>query len=347
MLTLFYSTFLVLTTLVWGIVFYQRDYHPQPLRVIWQTFALGLFTLLPVLSYQWIYRSLIPSISEFEILTPLLNSSFGYGLLVFLLNLITLAVVLFLLSSTLVFLFRFFDRDFYLNLKKAFFQESLGFSIVGILLAALIYVQILTQGFFHSVAAGLLGSILFLAIIEEYIKHLIVRLADDKRLKDIDDAITLSIMVGLAFGFSETIIYGFLSSNPEVIFYRSLVTIPVHIIASGIFGYFYGLAHFAKPLVAIEGTSGWMKWKFFKQIGLKRNFLYHEKQMIQGAFWATVFHFGINLLFEFNFGFAAVPFLVIGILILFRFYKMAKDQTLLMQKRFAKKFVKIANENSF
>ena len=52
---------------------------------------------------------------------------------------------------------------------------------------------------------------------EEYAKQfekigaqLVVRATDDKKLADIDDAITLSIVVGLAFAFIETIIYGLL-----------------------------------------------------------------------------------------------------------------------------------------
>ena len=95
----------------------------------------------------------------------------------------------------------------------------------------------------------ILGTILFLTIIEEYIKHLVVRFVDDKKIKDIDDAITLSIMVGLALSFTETIIYAIIAGDFGLMFYRAFLSLPVHLVASGIFGYYYGLAHFSKPLL--------------------------------------------------------------------------------------------------
>ena len=102
----------------------------------------------------------------------------------------------------------FFSHTTLNNLKNALKDEPLGFTAVSILLGFVIYMQTWAQNVYQAPIIGTaLGTILFLAIIEEYIKHLMVRVTDDKKLKDIDDAITLSIVVGLAFAFIETIIY--------------------------------------------------------------------------------------------------------------------------------------------
>jgi len=175
-----------------------------------------------------------------------------------------------------------------------------------------------------------LGSILFLAIIEEYIKHLMVRITDDKKLRDIDDAITLSIVVGLAFAFIETIIYSVIAGDMHIIFYRAMISVPIHLVASGIIGYYYGLAHFAKPITEIEGIKkeAWLA----KLLTLKKSTVYREEKMVEGIFFATVFHAAMNFLFEVNLGFLAVPFVVLGIVIIFRFYKLGQAEDALINR---------------
>ncbi len=339
MLYLLYGTLLVFTTFIWGWIFYKHDYHPQPLKIIFRTFFLGLFGLLPVITYQTIYQKFLPWISEYQIFKPLLSSSIRIGLMIFIFNLLLLSFLLLFLVGVMLLFFRFYDRQIILNIKKTIEDEPITFTISGLFLGGLISVQILTQGIFQSrLAISVLGSILFLAAIEEYIKHLLVRIVDDKKLRDIDDAITLSVMVGLAFGFSETLVFAILAGKPELILYRALISFPIHIISSGIFGYYYGLAHFAKPIVQVEEGrdsqigKGWLP-KIFR---FKKSLLYHEEKMIQGTLMATLFHAGINLFFEFGRGFLAVPLIVLGFILLMKFYKWAKDEDRLLHRKLKK-----------
>lgn len=338
---LFYSTLLIVTTLVWGYIFYKKDYHPQPLKVILQSFFIGLFAMIPVFGYKYVYQHFLPAISEFQIFRPLLDSALFSGLSVFLLNLVTLSLLLFALSGIVSVILNFTNHNIVINLKNALKQEPFGFAMVSLLLGLLIYGQALAEKFFDIPVIGtIVGTILFLAIIEEYIKHLMVRIVDDKKLRDIDDAITLSIIMGLAFAFIETIIYSISAGNMGIIFYRSMISIPIHLVASGIFGYYYGLAHFAKPIVKLEGGEKTYKTKLFHRlISLKKSTVYSEEKIVEGILFATLFHAAANLLFEFSLGYIAVPIIIFGIVDIFHLYKVGQLKSMMILRMLKKKRV--------
>ena len=131
-------------------------------------------------------------------------------------------------------------------------------------------------------------------------------------------------MVGIAFASIETVIYAIAVGDLNIIIFRALLSIPIHTVASGIFGYYYGLAHFAKPIV--KATSGEKTYKFklkwlHKALTLKKSIVYKEKKIIEGISLATLFHASCNLLFELNMAFVVVPILVIGLFALSYFYK--------------------------
>ncbi|MBI5732245.1 MAG: PrsW family intramembrane metalloprotease [Candidatus Magasanikbacteria bacterium] len=296
--------------------------------------------MIPVFVYKYLYQHFLPELSEFRIFRPLLDSPILGGVMLFLFNLTMLSLILFMLSGTVSLLLNFFNHSSLINLKNALKQEPLCFTTVSLLLGAVIVIEKGSQTVFHSPLLGaVLGSTLFLAIIEEYIKHLLVRVTDDKKIKDIDDAITLSIVVGLAFAFIETIIYAFAAGGMKIIFFRTLVSLPIHVVASGVFGYFYGLAHFAKQMVEKEGgektyhthlwgmaSHGWLH----RVLTLKKSTVYSEEKIAEGILLATLFHAVMNLLFEFSLGVWAVPCVVAGIAILFRLYKIGQAEYRLM-----------------
>jgi RsiW-degrading membrane proteinase PrsW (M82 family) len=129
----------------------------------------------------------------------------------------------------------------------------------------------------------------------------------------------------------ETIIYTFVTGDISLIFYRSMVSIPVHLVASGIFGYFYGLSHFAKSIVSMEnGEKVYGKRWLPKVLTLKRSVLYREEKIIEGILFATLFHAVMNLLFELSLGFLGVPLITGGIWMIFRLYKIGKKESRLI-----------------
>jgi RsiW-degrading membrane proteinase PrsW (M82 family) len=320
-----YVTLLVLATFLWGYIFYKKDYHPQPFKVIAQVFGIGLFAMIPVFAYKYIYQHYLPMLADYRIFKPLIESFILSGVLYFLFNLILLSAVLFIISGIVTGLLTFFKHETLQNIKKSLKEDEFGFVTVSIMIGLLVYIESFFENILNiSIINTAIGTILFLSVIEEYIKHLMVSFTDDKKLKDIDDAITLSIVVGLAFSLIETFVYAFLAGDMSLMIYRAFLSMPVHIVASGIFGYFYGLAHFAKPIMQANGGEKTyrfnLKW-LHKILTLKKSTVYEEEKIVEGLFLATLFHALCNVLFELNFAFVVVPILVIGFFVLSHFYK--------------------------
>ena len=161
----------------------------------------------------------------------------------------------------------------------------------------------------------MLGIIVIRAMMEEYSKHLIIRFTDDDQLFNIDDAIVLSLFVGLSFAFIENILY--FSHYPNDLFTlflgRSLLTVLAHVVFSGIFGYYYGIAHFASPLYfeqhTVSGKKSVLLWFFSKIFRLKQSNILHEIMILKGLFLATFIHTIFNLLLEL--GYVSLAMLVI------------------------------------
>lgn len=284
--------------------------------------------MLPIFGYRWLYEHYLPTLAEYEIFRPLFTHPLLIGLGYFIFNLASLYLVLFALSGGLTLALTLFQSETLRNVKKAMQEESLDFIAVSMMIGVLLYLETVFQEITGvKIIQTALGTILFLAVIEEYIKHLVVRMTDDKKLKDIDDAITMSVMVGLAFAFIETVIYAMSAGEWNLVVYRIFLSLPVHMIASGIFGYYYGLAHFAKPIVAIH--PGWLP----KILKCKRVALYAEGRMTEGLFFATVFHVIANVLFEISLAFLVVPFVVLGLMIINHLYRAGQAEWKLIRRR--------------
>lgn len=320
-----YVTLLVVATFIWGYVFYKKDYHPQPLKTIVQIFVIGLFAMIPIFAYKYIYQNYLPMLAEYKIFAPLLDSFILSGLFYFTINLILISILLFIISGIIAGILTFFKHETLENIQSALKKDEFGFLTVSIIIGIFIYLESFLQKILNiEIINTIIGTILFLSIIEEFIKHLIVRFVDDKKIKDIGDAITLSIVVGLAFSLIETFIYAFMVGDMSLVIYRALLSTPVHLVASGIFGYYYGLAHFAKPIVKADGGEKTYKFNIkwlHKVLALKKSTVYEEEKMIEGLFFATLFHSLCNILFELNFAFVVVPILIAGLFAISYCYK--------------------------
>lgn len=332
--TAFYALTLLAATFLWGYLFYKRDYHPQPLRVILEIFTIGLFAMIPVFGYKAIYQNFLPKLAEYEVFTPLFQNTLIVGFAYFTMNLIMLALLLFVLSGLVSVVLTVFEQETVLNIRRALREESLDFVAASVMIGLLIYAEAVAEKVFDiELIQTVLGAVLFLGVIEEYIKHLIVRFVDDKKLKDIDDAITLSVMVGLAFALIETVVYAFQVGDFGILMYRSLLTLPIHLVASGIFGYFYGLAHFSGKVLEARvddpiGT-GWL----VKGLKLKKTVVYREQKMTEGLFAAALFHALANVLFDMGLAFVVVPLVVLGLATLAHLYNTSHEDWRLIRRR--------------
>jgi VanZ family protein len=181
-----------------------------------------------------------------------------------------------------------------LGLFTGLYEEPLNFLGVGLFLTLFVAV-------FHWFGLSVLAfSVIFLAFAEEYSKHLIVRFTDDDSIRCIDDAIEFSIIVGLAFAFAENVLLYFprlmAEDNTTMMVLRSVLTVLMHAIASGIFGYFYGLAHFSSHEVRSgHGGRGAMYRLLHRTFLFSRESLYHEAKMFEGLLLAGTYHAAYNL----------------------------------------------------
>lgn len=324
-MTLFYSIVLALATFIWGWVFYKKEYHPQPIKVIAFSFIAGLFSMLPVFGYKYVYVHFLPQLSEVRILQTLFQSAILSGLFYFLLNMFIVTVLLTTFAGVISLVLSRFKHETLQNIESSLKDDEFEYITMSSMIALLIFGERILEEFLNvTIIHTMIGVIMFLAIIEEYVKHLTVRFIDDKKIKDVDDAITLSIVVGLAFAFIETIIYSLTVGDMSLILPRALLTMPVHVIASGIFGYYYGLARFASPIMKAERKEKkyQIKFKWFHTVlRMKKSDLYEEEKTAQGLVLATLFHTTANVLFELNYAYVTVPLIVVGLTVLSYYYK--------------------------
>lgn len=172
----------------------------------------------------------------------------------------------------------------------------------------------------HRPVLALFLSFVGVGVIEEYLKFWIMRVINHNFFKSIDDVIELAIISALGFAFFENIVYfsqhwGNLSAGGFFVFAVMRVTIVtmVHMLCSGILGYYYGMAFFASPMLKIQ----YMKQKrhpilyFFKQVfHLKKSHLYHDEMMVVGMVLSMVIHGLYDFLLTINITAVKIPLVI-------------------------------------
>jgi len=149
---------------------------------------------------------------------------------------------------------------------------------------------------------ALAGFVIFLGIgaMEEFFKFWVMKLINKNFFRSIDDVISLAIVSALGFSFYENMVYfnaqwGVLEIKTFTLLVISRVTIVtmVHVLCSGILGYYFGLAHFASPLLKLQHAE---KKRhsiliFFKNLlHMSKSHLYHNEMMVIGLVLAMFLH---------------------------------------------------------
>lgn len=110
-------------------------------------------------------------------------------------------------------------------------------------------------------------SFIFVGTIEEISKYWVLSRSGKRMFSSIDDVMQLSIMAAIGFAFAENIVnpvyftsfvreYLFQGGTPDFagflgnVMGRSVLTSMVHIVSTGVMGYFLGLSIFASPVLA-------------------------------------------------------------------------------------------------
>lgn len=153
-------------------------------------------------------------------------------------------------------------------------------------------------------------SFALVGVIEEWSKHWVTRKSDPAYFTSVNDVMQLSIIAAIGFAFAENVVnpnyfiafvtnYLVESPSPQwgpfigSVFGRSIITNMVHITCSGVLGYFYGLAFFAKPALEedrAKGKSHFIIVFLHRVSGVSRIELYKQMMMSLGLFWSIVLH---------------------------------------------------------
>jgi len=239
-------------------IFFLR-YHWKRLSVVLLTFFAGMLSTAPILFYDYVVRQ-------------------GFELHFF--------------------LFRITPASF-MQSSRTFVSESLT-GQTGVISA--------------SVAVTVV-SFALVGIIEEWSKHWVTKKSDPAYFSSVNDVMQLSIIAAIGFAFAENIVnpnyflafvtrYLVQPIHPDwsmflgSIFGRSIITNMVHITSSGVLGYFYGLAFFAKPALEDDRAHG-KKHRlvvFLSQLtGVSRIELYRHAAMAQGLTIAMALHSAFDI----------------------------------------------------
>lgn len=160
---------------------------------------------------------------------------------------------------------------------------------------------------------ALAAFVIFLGIgaMEEFFKFILMKIINKDYFHSIDDVITLSIVSALGFSFYENMVYfnaqwEHLTSSAFIFLVISRVTIVtmVHMLCSGILGYYFGLAHFASPVLRLQHTQSKQHpiLLFFKNIlHMRKSHLYRDEMMVMGLMIAMLLHSVYDLILSSSF----------------------------------------------
>lgn len=162
------------------------------------------------------------------------------------------------------------------------------------------------------VAAAAMAGLVVAVILEELVKSGVVRFIGRTKIgiQTINDAVKYAILAGLGFAFVENIFYfygawtgaGIAGLLPLLIF-RSLFTMCMHMVASGVFGYFYGVAKFSHPIMETRLFTG-ERSKFTqfasKILGTNEAKAFAELTLMKGLVVAILIHVAFNTAMQYE-----------------------------------------------
>ena len=179
------------------------------------------------------------------------------------------------------------------------------------------------------VSTVLAAFVTFLGVgaMEEFFKFGVMKTIGKKWFRSIDDVISLAIISALGFSFYENMVY--LAANWEalsginfVLLALSRVTVVamVHMLCSGVLGYYFGLAYFASPILRLEHTEKKRHpvLVFLKNLlHMKKSHLYHNEMIALGLVLAMLLHAVYDFVLSSTIHLS--PMLITGIIMLYFF----------------------------
>lgn len=182
---------------------------------------------------------------------------------------------------------------------------------------------------------------ILVGILEEIVKQLMLRYIDHRRvlIQTVNDSIKFSLVAALGFAFAENIFYFFtvLTTAPIQEFivtflFRSIFTACAHMIFSGIFGLYFGIAKFTIDISKHrewEGKVNFIVSAISKTFRIPLAHAYREYKILQGLVVAMGIHAIFNFLLQMNFILPTILLVIAGYALL-RFLLKRKSGNLIL-----------------
>lgn len=155
-----------------------------------------------------------------------------------------------------------------------------------------------------------LVTYLIVGVIEEASKYWVLRHSSDTFFRSIDDVLQLAIVVAIGFAFAENLenpnyFIAFVQNyllTPEQpmwgaffgnVIGRSILTNMVHILSTGVMGYYVGLAFFASPLMRTQFADGKRHpiiALLHRILELKPEVIFYHYNIARGLIFAFIIH---------------------------------------------------------
>lgn len=193
------------------------------------------------------------------------------------------------------------------------------FSVVPIFLIQYLFLNFPQLDFVNTLESSIKSPTLqfiilyaWVSITEELVKQWLVRYLDSKFLliETINDSIQLSLVSALGFSFAENIFYFYQIGThfgfaPLIVAYlfRSVFTTCGHLVFSGFFGYYYGIAKFSISIVEqsnLSGKSFFVSRILGKLLNISKIQAYQEATILKGLLAAILMHTTFNYSLEMN-----------------------------------------------
>lgn len=318
----------LVSLLIWGFLFYRKDPERKDLTIL--SFCAGVLSVIPIFTVLGSFGSSpitfgqlnIAGLNVYTHIEAIANHGGMERLLIYIIVCILAFFLMYVIVGVIIFILDIFSGEqsvrSYEKILSRSFEAPFIFITLGIIIGLLAY-------FLDWSLNHVLWKSLMIGAVEEFAKHLVVRFSNENKFRNINDAIEFSIIVALGFAFLENILYfvdriwlapcnaeeirlGECLFNPKTgtyihqvgyllvpFIFRSFFSTLAHVISSGLFGYFYGLATFSSEEVkdyAKRPQSFQFKilsW-FHRILHLKADIIYREEKILEGAIIAMVYH---------------------------------------------------------
>ena len=291
------------------VLFFQKQNHEKRKFVFW-TFIAGMLAVVPIKAYEKIWNTSIwyfEHVNMFQYIADLTHLPSFPRLFAFIIVSAIVATVVFFAVAVLMFLIEVLcSRS---NTMKAFNHKCLKISESPLIFLAVGVFFGISAYFLSEAFPSKIWFFVVVGMLEEFVKYLMLRFADEEKIKSVSDAISFAIIIALGFAFVENIIYlarfwgnvdGAISSFTAFYLLRSSISVIAHVCFSAILGYFYGVAHFSTEIYREEVRKNQcrvLRW-MHRVFHVRGSVLFHEAKLLEGMLIAMIVHAIFNSFLE-------------------------------------------------